>query len=57
MKEGLTIIPVAMVDEALSAALVEEPLPKSIGAGSGSETQATVKLPEADDAGDDIVAH
>ena len=57
VKEGLTIIPVAMVDEALSAALVEEPLPKSIGAGSGSETQATVKLPEADDAGDDIVAH
>ena len=57
VKEGLTIIPVAMVDEALSAALVEEPLPKSIGAGSGSETQASVKLPEADDAGDDIVAH
>jgi ATP-dependent Lon protease len=57
VKEGLTIIPVAMVDEALSAALVEEPLPKSIGATSGSETQASVKLPEADDAGDDIVAH
>ena len=57
VKEGLTIIPVAMVDEALSAALVEEPLPKSIGTASGTETQATVKLPEADDAGDDIVAH
>ena len=57
VKEGLTIIPVAMVDEALSAALVEEPLPKSIGTASGSETQASVKLPEADDAGDDIVAH
>ncbi|MGB2235624.1 MAG: endopeptidase La [Candidatus Puniceispirillum sp.] len=57
VKEGLTIIPVAMVDEALSAALVEEPLPKSIAAASGAETQATVKLPEADDAGDDIVAH
>ena len=57
VKEGLTIIPVAMVDEALSAALVEEPLPKSIGSSSGTETKATVKLPEADDAGDDIVAH
>ncbi|MGB2492503.1 MAG: endopeptidase La, partial [Candidatus Puniceispirillum sp.] len=43
VKEGLTIIPVAMVDEALSAALVEEPLPKSISAASGAETQATVK--------------
>jgi ATP-dependent Lon protease len=57
VKEGLTIIPVAMVDEALSAALVEEPLPKSIGTASESETQASVKLPGADDAGDDIVAH
>ena len=57
VKEGLTIIPVAMVDEALSAALVEEPLPKSIGVTSVSETQTAVKLPEAGDKGDDIVAH
>jgi ATP-dependent Lon protease len=57
VKEGLTIIPVAMVDEALSAALVEEPLPMSIGVVSTTESQATVKLPKSDEAGDDIVAH
>ena len=57
VKEGLTIIPVAMVDEALSAALVEEPLPMSIAGASGAETQAAVKLPDAGEASDDIVAH
>ena len=57
VKEGLTIIPVAMVDEALSAALVEEPLPMSIAGASNAETQAAVKLPDAGEASDDIVAH
>ncbi|WP_438997535.1 endopeptidase La [Candidatus Puniceispirillum sp.] len=57
VKEGLTIIPVAMVDEALSAALVEEPLPMSITGASNAETQAAVKLPDAGEASDDIVAH
>jgi ATP-dependent Lon protease len=57
VKEGLTIIPVAMVDEALSAALVEEPLPKAIGTVSDTESPATVKLPKVDENGDDFVAH
>jgi ATP-dependent Lon protease len=57
VKEGLTIIPMAMVDEALSVALVEEPLPKAIGVVSDSDSQATVKLPKVDENGDDFVAH
>jgi len=57
VKEGLTIIPVAMVDEALSVALVEEPLPKAIGVVSDPDSQATVKLPKVDENGDDFVAH
>ena len=57
VKEGLTIIPVAMVDEALSVALNEEPLPKAIGVVSDPDSQATVKLPKVDENGDDFVAH
>jgi ATP-dependent Lon protease len=57
VKEGLTIIPVAMVDEALSVALDEEPLPKAIGVVSDPDSQATVKLPKVDENGDDFVAH
>ena len=53
VKEGLTIIPVAMVDEALSVALVREPLPSSI---SGDEV-ANVGSSDNANGTDEIVAH
>ncbi|MDA7599116.1 endopeptidase La [Alphaproteobacteria bacterium] len=53
VKEGLTIIPVAMVDEALSVALVEEPLPNAIAKGQA----AAVSNTDPGASGDEIVAH
>ena len=53
VKEGLTIIPVAMVDEALSVALVREPLPASL---SGDEV-ANVGSGDNVNSTDEIVAH
>ena len=56
VKEGLNIIPVAMVDEVLSAALVREPLPNAISSGSPDEGPS-VPIAEKAPAGDDITAH
>jgi len=56
VKEGLTIVPVAMVDEVLSAALVREPLPNAISSGSPEEGPA-VPIAETGTASDDITAH
>ena len=56
VKEGLTIIPVAMVDEVLSEALVREPLPNAISSGSEDEA-AAVPIGEGSGSGDDITAH
>ena len=56
VKEGLTIIPVAMVDEVLSEALVREPLPNAISSGSKDEAPA-VPIGEGSGSGDDITAH
>jgi ATP-dependent Lon protease len=56
VKEGLTIVPVAMVDEVLSAALVREPLPNAISSGSPDEGPS-VPIAENGSASDDIRAH
>ena len=56
VKEGLTIIPVAMVDEVLSEALVREPLPNAISSGS-EDKAAAVPIGEGSGSGDDITAH
>ena len=56
VKEGLTIIPVAMVDEVLSAALVREPLPNAISSGSPDDGPS-VPIAEKAPASDDITAH
>ncbi|MEX0502670.1 endopeptidase La [Alphaproteobacteria bacterium LSUCC0719] len=56
VKEGLTIVPVAMVDEVLSAALVREPLPNAISSGSSDEGPS-VPIAENTTAADDITAH
>ena len=56
VKEGLEIIPVALVDEVLSAALVREPLP-SIVSGSAEEAAGGVAIAETPANGDDIRAH
>jgi ATP-dependent Lon protease len=56
VKEGLNIIPVAMVDEVLSAALVREPLPNAISSGPPDEAPS-VPIAEKAPAGDDITAH
>jgi len=56
VKEGLEIIPVGMVDEVLSEALVREPLPAGISSGS-DEDAATVAIGDANGGSDDITAH
>ena len=56
VKEGLQIIPVGMVDEVLSEALVREPLPNAISSGSSDEGSA-VSIAESEANGDDIRAH
>lgn len=57
VKSSLKIIPVAMVDEALSAALTREPMPAAISgmAEISKETGATV--PDSGENSSDIVAH
>ena len=56
VKEALKIIPVAMVDEVLSAALVREPLPGAISSGSSGEGGG-VPIAETAGGSDDITAH
>ena len=56
VKEGLTIVPVAMVDEVLSAALVREPLPNAISSGSPDDGPS-VPISENGTASDHITAH
>ena len=56
VKEGLEIIPVGMVDEVLSEALVREPLPAGISSGS-DEDAASVAIGDANGGSDDITAH
>ena len=56
VKEGLQIIPVGMVDEVLSEALVREPLPTAISSGT-PEDAASVSIAEPGAGSDDIRAH
>ena len=56
VKDDLTIIPVGMVDEVLSEALVREPLPNAISSGS-SEAAPAVSIAEPAAGSDDITAH
>jgi ATP-dependent Lon protease len=56
VKEGLDIIPVGMVDEVLSAALVREPLPSGVS-GSAEDGAGSVAIADTPAAGDDIRAH
>ena len=45
MKDQLQIVPVAMVDEVLSQALMREPLPAAIGSDSMHRWLAQMKIP------------
>ena len=56
VKEGLTIIPVAMVDEVLSKALVREPLPNAISSGSAPKSES-LPVADAPPSSDDVTAH
>jgi len=55
IKGALKIVPVAMVDEALSVALVREPIPASLETAVGND--ATVAVGEKSESKTDIVAH
>ena len=57
VKGSLEIVPVSMVDEVLSTALLREPIPFSIS-GIGSKIEETqVNMPEKTDSEGDIVQH
>jgi len=57
VKGSLEIVPVSMVDEVLSTALLREPIPFSIS-GIGSKIEETqVNMPEKTNSEGDIVQH
>ena len=56
-KAALTIIPVAMVDEVLSNALVREPVPFQLGEIQMEDDQTPVKISEQAESKSDIVQH
>jgi ATP-dependent Lon protease len=57
VKSALKIVPVAMVDEALSAALVREPVPFAISGLPDMVTESGSTVAEAGENSGDIVAH
>jgi len=57
VKAALTIIPVAMVDEVLSNALVREPVPFQLGEMRLEDDQAPVTVSEQAESKTDIVQH
>ncbi|MGB2333980.1 MAG: endopeptidase La, partial [Candidatus Puniceispirillaceae bacterium] len=57
VKSSLKIIPVAMVDEALSAALVTEPMPLAISGMADISTESGATVPDSGENSSDIVAH
>ena len=57
VKSALKIVPVAMVDEALSAALVREPVPFAISGLPDMVTESGPTVAEAGENSGDIVAH
>ena len=57
VKSCLKIIPVAMVDEALSAALVREPMPLALSGMGDISAESGATVPESGENSSDIVAH
>ena len=57
VKSSLKIIPVAMVDEALSAALVREPMPLVMSGMADISTESGATVPDSGENSSDIVAH
>ena len=57
VKSALKIVPVAMVDEALSAALVREPLPLAMSGMSDISAESATTVPDSKENPSDIVAH
>ena len=56
-KCNLTIIPVSMVDEALSAALVREPTPSAMSGLPDITEESGTTVPDSGENPSDIVAH
>ena len=57
VKSSLKIIPVAMVDEALSVALVREPIPLAMAGMADISAESGATLPDSGENSSDIVAH
>jgi len=57
VKSSLKIIPVAMVDEALSAALVTEPMPLAMSGMADISKESGATVPDSGENSSDIVAH
>ena len=57
VKSSLKIIPVAMVDEALSAVLVREPMPLAMAGMTDISTESGTAVPDPGENSSDIVAH
>jgi ATP-dependent Lon protease len=57
VKDSLEIIPVGMVDEVLSVALVREPVPFSISGIDAVSDDATVSVPDSGASNSDVVQH
>ena len=56
-KSNLTIIPVSMVDEALSVALVREPMPLAISGLADISEESGTSVTDSGENSSDIVAH
>ena len=56
-KSNLTIIPVSMVDEALSVALVREPIPLAMSGLADISEESGTTVPDSGENPSDIVAH
>ena len=57
MKSNLKIIPVAMVDEALSEALVSEPMPLAMSGMPDISAESGATVSDSDENSSDFVAH
>ena len=57
VKSSLNILPVAMVDEALSAALVKEPTPSVMSGMADISKESGTTVPDSSENSSDIVAH
>jgi ATP-dependent Lon protease len=57
VKSNLKIVPVSMVDEALSAALVREPMPLAVSGIADISSESGTAVPDSGENSSDIVAH